>query len=113
MRYAISTDSERFFLGLKSSKRDLTNGDPFKYFTKKNLGRNKFSSIVKRVCANLRIRGDGAHSIVTAHGLRGTMETLLIEAGYDDATITMRTGIETYGAIETTTTFVGKLDCVS
>ena len=47
---------------------------------------------MKAVCVQLGLRGDGAYNIVTTHGLRATMLTLPIEAGYDDVTVTLRTG---------------------
>ena len=92
IRKRVQTNSKQFFLSIKTTGKDRKSGDPNKYFTSQNLGKNTFSTIVERVCKKLGIRGDGAYSVVTAHGLRATIVTMLLEAGYDDATITLRTG---------------------
>ena len=76
-------------MDLKTTGRDLTSGDPSSYFTKLPLGRHSFSNIPKIVCSRLDLRDDGAHKIVSTHGLRATIVTLLIDAGYDNATVTL------------------------
>lgn len=45
-----------------------------------------------RVCGTLGILGDGAGEAVTTHGLRATMISLLIDAGYADSMIALRSG---------------------
>ena len=92
IRMKIDSATNRFFMGLKTTGRGLTSSDPKQYFTKQPLGMNSFNNIVKNLCLRLGVRGDGAFSTVTTHGLRATMVTLLIDAGYDDAIITLRTG---------------------
>ena len=79
---------ERLFLNVNVGKK----GDPEKFFKPQAIGRNKMSSIIKEVCQCLGIRGQGAAEHVTAHGLRATMISLLISAGYSDASIVLRTG---------------------
>ena len=92
IRLKIQTSTNQFSLGLKTTVKDLCGGDTKKYFMKQPLGRHSFTKIVSNFCSKLGLRGDGAHEIVTTHGLRATMVTLLIDAGYHDATITLRTG---------------------
>lgn len=47
-----------------------------------------FRSVIRRVRATLELRGDGENEYVTTHGLRATMVTHLIDAGYENSTIT-------------------------
>lgn len=83
--------SDRFFLGVKKEGR-VSRDDPNLFLHKQNLGRNTFFGNVKRVCNDLGIRADSAGNSVTTHGLRATMVSLLINAGYYDSTIILRTG---------------------
>ena len=62
------------------------------FFKNQHLGRNTFSKIVKDVCASNGISGTGSKKGMTTHGLRGTVTTLLVEAGHSDSAIAMRTG---------------------
>lgn len=84
-------DSNRFFVATKSGGGAISD-DPSTFFLKQHIGRYTFFAIVHRVCSTLDLRGDGAVDYVTTHGLRSTMISLLINAGFDDATITLRTG---------------------
>jgi len=82
--------SMRFFL---STRQSAGAGQGLeRFFMKGNLGKNSFTKIVSSVCAAAGVDGDGANATVTTHGLRATMTTLLIDAGYDDSTISLRTG---------------------
>lgn len=81
------TGSDRFFIAKRTQIG--TGTGLHRYFKRQNLGRNSFSSIVTRVCKDAGVESDGANETVTSHGLRGTMTTLLIDAGYDDSTITL------------------------
>ena len=49
-------------------------------------------SIVRDVCTKLNIRGNGEASYMTTHGLRATMISMLISAGYSDAAVVLRSG---------------------
>ena len=56
VRRAIKADSKRFFLGVKIVGKDLHLGDPKKFNTKLNLGKNLFNAVFKGVSENLSIR---------------------------------------------------------
>lgn len=43
------------------------------------------------MCLAENIKGHGVDGFVTTHGLRGTMASLLIEAGFSDAAVSLRT----------------------
>lgn len=92
IRQDAQTDSNRFFLSTKSMCKGLISKDPKKFFTRQNLGKNIFNAIIKNTSEKLGIRKDGALSLVTTHGMRATTVSLLFEAGYDNATITLRIG---------------------
>ena len=79
-------------MGIKRCGPHTNGQDRVKYFKKQNLGRHSFSKIAKIVYSRLDLRGDGAYNVVATHGLRATMVTILIEAVYDDVTITQGTG---------------------
>ena len=83
--------SDRFFFGVKKGG-NVYGEEPGTFFTKQHIGRHTFMNIVKRVYATVGLRGDGADNVVTTHGLRAKMVSLLINAGFDDSTITLRTG---------------------
>ena len=79
---------QHFFLGVKSGRK----ADVCEFFRDQPLGRNTCSSIVKKVCSKLGIRGCGESSTMAAHGSRATMISMLISAGYSDAAVVLRTG---------------------
>lgn len=62
--------------------------------------------VVKKFCSQVGIRGDGAYSTVSTHGLKGTIIELLIESVYDDMTIHLERGIGMSTVCGTTTFFV-------
>lgn len=47
---------------------------------------------MNRVCQTIDISGDLPGKYVTTHGLRATIVKLLINQGYNDSTIMLRTG---------------------
>lgn len=77
------------------------------YFSRQNLGKNKLFGITKFVCLKVGIEGDGVDKVVTSHGLRDLMVTLLIEAGYDDSTITLGTGNRDIGSLRSYHNLIG------
>ena len=87
IREDMGLESDQFFLGYNAKGTELSS-----YFKKQHLGRNSFSKIVKTVCASLGISGTGVKHGMTTHGLKGTVTTLLVEAGHSDSSIAMRTG---------------------
>ena len=87
IREDMGLESDRFLLGYNAKGTEFSS-----YFEKQHLGRNSFSKIVKTVCASLGISGTGVKHGMTTHGLRGTVTTLLVEAGHSDSSIAMRTG---------------------
>ena len=89
IRLKIQTSTNQFFLRLKTTGKDLYGGDPKKYLRSSHWA-GPLTKIVLNLCSKLGVRGDGAHEIVTTHDLRATMASLLIDAGYDDAIITLR-----------------------
>ena len=64
----------------------------YEFFRDQPLDRNTCSSIAKKVCSKLGIRGCGESSTMTAHGLRATMISMLMSAGCSDAVVVLRTG---------------------
>lgn len=78
----------RFFLGAKTGHQVRV----CDYFRNQPLGRNTCLTVVKDVCTKLGIRGTGEAAYMTTHGLRATMISLLISAGYSDAAVVLRTG---------------------
>ena len=66
--------------------------DVCEFFRDHPLGGDTCSSIVKKVCSKSGIRGCGESSTMTAHGLRASMISILISAGYSDAAVVLRTG---------------------
>lgn len=87
-RAAAGITNPRFFLGVKPGKK-VTVSD---FYRNQPLGRNTCSYVVKEVCAKLGIRGNGEADGMVAHGLRATMISLLIYAGYSDASVVSLTG---------------------
>ena len=87
VRVNMSVGSDRFFLGYKASGVTMSN-----FFKNQHLVRNTFSKLVRDVCASNGISGTGSKKGMTTHGLRGTVTTLLVEAGHSDSAIAMRTG---------------------
>ena len=76
------------FLGVKVGRK----GDPLIFFKPQAIGRNKISSIVKKVCRWLGIRGDGVAKHMKTHGLGACMISLLTSSGFSDAAVVLRTG---------------------
>ena len=80
-------NGDRFFLQANSKGTHKSN-----FFRKQVIGKNSFRKIVPNLCAKVGITGTGVNDCVTTHGLRGTMITLLLEAGHADTTIMLRSG---------------------
>lgn len=53
-------------------------------FTSSALGKNMFSTNVKRFFQEERVTGDGCKTWPSNQSLHGTFETILIEAGHSD-----------------------------
>lgn len=87
-RKTAAIDHPRFFLGVKPGKKL----DVSTFFKPQPIGRNTMSSVVKKVCKSLGIRGQGCADHVTSHGLRATMISMLISGGYSDAAVMLRSG---------------------
>lgn len=87
-RRAKGNPCTRFFFSVRYGK----NMDLSEYFKRKPLGENTCKSVVKYVCASLGIRKQGQAAYMTTHGLRATMISLLISAGYSDAAVVLRSG---------------------
>lgn len=62
------------------------------FFRNQQLGQNTCLTVVRNVYSKLGIRGTGEAAYMTTHGLRATMISLLILAGYSDAAVVLRPG---------------------
>lgn len=78
----------RFFVGAKGGAR----GDLSEFFHNQPLGKNTCSGTVRSICTKLGILGSGEAAYMTTHGLRATMISLLISAGYSDCAVALRSG---------------------
>lgn len=87
LRDSVAGDLDRFFLAVQ-----LTAVDKGKFFKRQPLGKNSFLSAVKSCCNEEGIQGSGTKSWMTTHGLRGTLATILFEAGHSDSSVSLRTG---------------------
>lgn len=87
IRSRLKCGSDRFFMAANPHAR--SRGE---FFTKQHLGKNSFSRIANDTCALLGIKGTGFAEGMTAHGLRGTVVSLLFENGSGDASVALRTG---------------------
>lgn len=65
--------------------------------------------IDKNVCSRLNVRVDGAHATLAANGLRVTIVSLLLNAGYSDAIITLRTGHRDIASLQHYHNFRGRI----
>ena len=80
--------SDRFFLGTRKAKKV----HPTTFFKDQPIGRNTFTKLVRDICNELGVRGVGLSDAMSTHGLRSTMITLLMTAGFSDAAVALRTG---------------------
>ena len=85
-------NSIRFFEATKSGVEAIID-DPSTFFLKQHIGHITFNVIVLRVCSTFDLLGNVAGDYVRTHGLCATMVSVLINAGFDAATILLRTGL--------------------
>jgi len=90
IRSEMPKQNPRFFL--QPSRKDPSTLKPAQFFNNQPIGVNSFQSLVKNMCIAEKIRGNGVHEYVTNHGLRGTMTSLLLDAGFSDTAVSLRTG---------------------
>ena len=74
--------------------------NPFHFIGTQNLSINTLRSYITDTCKHLNIKGDGPNQTVTPHCLHARMTALLIDAGYDDATVTLRTGHRSHESLQ-------------
>lgn len=104
--------SDRFFLGAEKGGK-VYGDDPSQCFSRQNLGRSQFFDVVRRfcvTCVTVGLRGDRANEQVTTHGLTATMATLLINAGYENPIIMLRTGHRNFASLHNYHNLRGKED---
>lgn len=87
IRESVAPTLDRFFLGIHG-RATCRN----KFFKGQAMGKNLFLRVVKHCCSDEGINGSGTKSWVTTHGLRGTLATLLFQAGHADSSVSLRTG---------------------
>lgn len=63
-----------------------------KVFKEQHLGKISFGRIVKEMCKDFKIWDSGFQKYMTAHSLRATMTSLLIETGHGNAIVILRMG---------------------
>ena len=69
------------------SSRKVKKLDTTKFFRSQPIGRNLMTSIAQDVWSSLSIRGEGCTKFVTTQGLRATMISMQISAGFSDAAV--------------------------
>lgn len=77
----------RFFLAISVK---ATSEETF--FVNQPLGESSFLLNVKSCCADEGTKGSGTKGLVTNHGLRGTLASLLLEQRHFDSIVSLRTG---------------------
>lgn len=87
IRGMVEPSTERFFLAVNHKAMMVQN-----YFIRQPVGKNTFGQIVKRACIAEGISGLGGKLWVTNHSLRGTLASILFEAGHSNSSVAMRTG---------------------
>jgi len=90
LRNKMEKQNPRFFL--QASRRNPILLQLTEFFNDQPIGVSSFRNLVKNVCIAENVRGNGVHDYVTNHRLRGTMTSLLLDAGFSDTTVSMRTG---------------------
>jgi len=91
LRKEAKITSNRFFLQT-TRKKNVSGLSKSQFWVDSPIGKNGFKGIVKNMCLAEGIKGNGVHDYVTTHGLRGSMSSLLLEAGFSDTAVAQRTG---------------------
>lgn len=78
---------DRFFLGINRKA-----ASPTYIFRRQALWLNIFETIVKSVCQAEKITGSGMKEFNITNELRETFESLLIETGHSDGSVSISTG---------------------
>lgn len=99
LRCSMGPFSNRFFLQVanKTVGKKRT-----QWFKKSPIGKNSFSEILKTMCREAGIRGDGLHDHLTNHSLRSSMINRLIETGHADSATVLRSN---HASIDTLTRY--------
>lgn len=83
----IEKDNDRFFAAINKSATSRKH-----FFKGQPLGEHSMRRIIQSACLINNITGSGGNAGIVTHSLRGTVATLLLEAGTPYSAITMRTG---------------------
>jgi len=90
IRSKMEKKNTRFFL--QPSRKDPHKLLQTEFFNNQPIGVSIFKGLVKNMCITENLTGNGVHNYVTNHGLRGPMASLLLDAGFSDTTVSLRTG---------------------